>query len=249
MNKPELSLDPPRNVWLDRGQALFEVLLLSGLVSSFLASIPFLVWVRGHGTALLQDFRMLAGTVLTETAITLILLALILKANRQTLRSLGLRWEEWKRDALVGVAIVPLLFLVNVLATGMIRLFMPAYVLKSNPLMDLIQTPWQLGLFVFSALIAGGIKEELQRAFVLTRFHEHLGGAKLGLVLWSFAFGAGHYVQGLEGIIIAGVLGFIFGAVYLLRGSILAPMVAHGIYNTASLLGYWVIAHPSRFQF
>jgi membrane protease YdiL (CAAX protease family) len=244
MNQPELIFDPPRNAWLDRAQAFFEVLLMSGLASSFLAALPFSLGGKG-GANLLQDFRVLVGTVLIEAAITLILLALILKAHKRTLRSLGLRWEEWKGDLLIGLGIVPFLFLVNVLVMGALRIFMPAYILERNPLMDIIHSPLQLGLFVFSALIAGGIKEELQRAFIITRFHEHLGGAKLGLVLWSVAFGAGHYIQGLAGVLIAGILGFIFGAVYLLRGSIIAPMVAHGFYNTLSLLGYWAVARSA----
>ena len=146
---------------------------------------------------------------------------------------------------LIGIGIVPFLFLVNVLVMVGLRIFMPAYAPERNPLMHIIHSPLQLGLFVFSALIAGGIKEELQRAFIITLFHEHLGGAKLGLVLWSVAFGAGHYIQGVAGALIAGILGFIFGAVYLLRGSILAPMVAHGLYNTLSLLGYWVVSRSA----
>lgn len=241
MNQPELILDPPRNAWFDRAQACFEVLLMSGLASSLLASLPFMGIGGTGGANLLLDIRILIATVLLEAVITLILLALILKAHNRTLRSIGLRREEWKPDVVFGLGMVPFLFLVNVLVMGALRIFMPAYVPKSNPLMDIIHSPLQLGLFMFSALIAGGIKEELQRAFIITRFHEHLGGAKLGLVLWSVAFGAGHYIQGLEGMLVAGILGFIFGAVYLLRGSIMAPMVAHGLYNTLSLLGYWLL--------
>jgi membrane protease YdiL (CAAX protease family) len=241
MNQPEFIFNPPRNAWLDRAQAFFEVLLMSGLASSFLAALPFSLGGKG-GADLLKDFRVLIGTLLTEATISFILLALILKAHRRTFRSLGLRWEEWKGDVLFGVGIVPVLFLVNVFVMGALRIFMPSYVFERNPLMDIIHSPLQLGLFVFAALIAGGIKEELQRAFIITSFHEHLGGARLGLVLWSVAFGAGHYVQGLAGMLVAGILGFIFGAVYLLRGNIIAPMVAHGLYNTLSLLGYWFVA-------
>ena len=63
----------------------------------------------------------------------------------------------------------------------------------------------------------------------------------LGLILWSFAFGAGHYLQGLQGAAAAGLFGLLFGIVYLARGSLVAPIVAHGSYDTAALLGYWFI--------
>jgi membrane protease YdiL (CAAX protease family) len=98
-----------------------------------------------------------------------------------------------------------------------------------------------LVLLIISVLIAGGIKEELQRAFILIRFRDHLGGARLGLVLWSIAFGAGHYVQGFQGMVIAGLFGLVFGTIYLLRGNLIAPMVSHGLYDMVALLGYWFL--------
>jgi membrane protease YdiL (CAAX protease family) len=106
---------------------------------------------------------------------------------------------------------------------------------------EIIQTPQQLALFIFSALVAGGIKEELQRAFILNRFRRYLGGAWVGLVIWSLAFGAGHYVQGVQGIVIASLYGFVFGITYILSGSLLAPIVAHSVYDTLALLAYWFV--------
>jgi membrane protease YdiL (CAAX protease family) len=112
--------------------------------------------------------------------------------------------------------------------------------MEHNPLTEIIHSPQQLALFIFSALIAGGIKEEVQRAFILNKFGRYLGGAGVGLVLWSVAFGAAHYVQGIQGIFIAIVYGFLFGVLYLISGSLIAPMVAHGAYDTLALLGYWL---------
>jgi uncharacterized protein len=118
--------------------------------------------------------------------------------------------------------------------------------LETNPLIEIIRTPQQLGLFIFSALIAGGIKEELQRAFILSRFRKYLGGSLAGLILWSLAFGAGHYAQGVQGIVVASIFGFIFGMIYLISGSLVAPIVAHSIYDTLALLGYWYL--PSHLK-
>jgi membrane protease YdiL (CAAX protease family) len=122
------------------------------------------------------------------------------------------------------------------------KTYFPQYYLEDNPLIQLIQTPQQLVLLIFSALVAGGIKEELQRAFILTRFRLYLGGAGLGLVLWSIGFGAGHYVQGVQGIITAGLYGLIFGIIYLQSGSLIAPIVAHGAYDSVALIAYWYFA-------
>jgi membrane protease YdiL (CAAX protease family) len=103
----------------------------------------------------------------------------------------------------------------------------------------MIHSPRQLVLFIFAALVAGGVKEELQRAFILRRFQRRLGGAGVGLIVWSLAFGAGHYLQGVLGIFAATVYGFIFGALYLMRGNLVGPITAHAAYDTAVVLLYW----------
>ena len=239
MDRFEPSLDSPNKSWADRLQALFEVLLLSGLASSFLASLPFSA-VRARGAELLlNDVRIVSAFVLLEAGITLLLLALVLRARRERLYDLGLRRREWRPNIVIGLMLVPLLFSANAIISSAFRVYLPKYFSNRNPLTEIIRTPQQLGLFIFSALVAGGIKEELQRAFILTRFRQYLGGERLGLMLWSVAFGAGHYIQGMQGVVIAAVFGFVFGTVYLIRGTLIAPMVAHGIYDTLALLAYW----------
>ncbi len=187
----------------------------------------------------MNDSIVVAGFILLEAGICFLLLALVLTIHREKLSDLGLCWKEWKPNLIVGLALIPLLFLSNAAVSFIFQLYLPQYYVERNPLTEIIHTPQQLALFIFSVLIAGGIKEELQRAFILTRFRQHLGGAKLGLVLWSVVFGAGHYIQGVQGVIIATVFGFAFGAVYIIRGNLIAPIIAHGIYDTSALLMYW----------
>ena len=146
---------------------------------------------------------------------------------------------RWKSDFLLGIGLAFLLLVINFGVAFIFQQYLPKYSLQKNPLTEIIQTPQQLALFIFAALIAGGIKEEIQRAFILNRFGRYLGGAGLGLILWSLAFGAGHYVQGVQGITIATIYGFLFGVIYLLRGSLTAPIVAHSAYDTMALLAYW----------
>jgi membrane protease YdiL (CAAX protease family) len=238
--------DSIRKPWVDRFQAVFEVLLLSGLVSSFLAAVPFSVFHGKNAAPLLNDAKFISIFLILESGITFLLLTLVLKAHRETIRSLGLQWNRWKSNLVVGLLLVPLLFFINAIVAIVFRVYLPQYYVESNPLTDIIHTPQQLGLFIFSALIAGGIKEELQRAFILRRFGRYLGGAGIGLVVWSLVFGAGHYVQGIQGIVIAAIYGFIFGLIYLMRGSLIAPIVAHGAYDTLALLGYWFFSGRIR---
>jgi membrane protease YdiL (CAAX protease family) len=224
--------------WLDRLQAVIEVLLLSGLVSGFFAILPFSFRPNGN-LSITKDAQTVALYLLLETGITLVLLFIVLSVHRETLRDLGWRCAHWRFDVILGVAVVPVLFLLNIAVGLVFRTLLPKYYMDRNPLTEIIHTPQELALFLLSAFIAGGIKEELQRAFIIVRFRQYLGGAWLGLLIWSLAFGAGHYAQGLQGVLAATLFGFLFGLVYLARGSLIAPIVAHSLYDTAALLGYW----------
>ncbi len=184
----------------------------------------------------------MSAYVLLEAAITLVFLFLIMRAHGETLAWLGLCWKRWRSNAMVGLAIVPILLVLNVVVAAVFQEFLPKYFLERNPLTELIRTPQDLALFIATALIAGGIKEELQRAFILRRFQAYLGGGKIGLITWSVVFGLGHFVQGAQGMVAAGMFGLIFGALYLMRGNLIAPIVAHGAYDTVALLGSWFFA-------
>ena len=232
-----LLVNVPRKTWVDRFQALFEVILLSGLFSSLLAALPFALH-SGTRANLLTDIRILSGHILLEALITFVMLYLIMRAHGENLRGLGLRFDRWRSQVLVGLWVVPALFVTNIIIAAIFQAFFPEYFLDRNPLTDLIRKPQDLILFIIAALVAGGIKEEVQRAFVLNRFREYLGGAWLGLILWSVVFSLGHYIQGVQGMVAAGLFGLIFGIIYLARG-LLAPIVAHSCYDTLALLGYW----------
>lgn len=234
----------PRKTWVDRVQALFEVILLSGAVSGILASIPFVFHKSGREN-LLTDLRWLLLYVVIESVTTLALLWLVLRAHRDKLGMLGFLWQRWRRDAVIGLALVPFLFGLNIVITVIFQKYFPEHYLDHNPLTDLIKTPWDLAMFILVAWFAGGIKEELQRAFILKRFQAYLGGAWLGLIVWSVSFGFGHYVQGAQGVLAAGLYGLVFGITYLVRGSLIAPIVAHGVYDTVALLSHWFLTRTT----
>ena len=99
-------------------------------------------------------------------------------------------------------------------------------------------TPWpvaeMLGRDV--VIVAGGLREELQRAFLLRRFERHLGGAPAGVVLLSLAFGAGHYVQGWDAVVATSLIGAFWAVVYLRRRSVVAPVVSHAGFDAFEIV-------------
>jgi membrane protease YdiL (CAAX protease family) len=82
------------------------------------------------------------------------------------------------------------------------------------------------------------VREEVQRAFVLHRFEQHLGGPVVGLLVFSTLFGVGHALQGWDVTIITGTLGVVWGVTWLRRRSILAPMVCHSFFNLIEVVQF-----------
>jgi membrane protease YdiL (CAAX protease family) len=239
MEYSPLPIEIPRKSWIDRLQAAFEILLLSGLLSGFLAALVLPLFHIRNTELLLKDIRILSMYLLLESCIALLILAALLRLHHESIHGLGFRGEHWKRNFVIGLMLVPFLFLTNAIVAILFKAYLPEYYMEQNPLVENLHTPQQLALFIFSALIAGGIKEEIQRAFILNRFRSYLGGAGTGLLIWSLAFGAGHYVQGAQGIVIASLYGFLFGGIYILSGSLVAPIAAHGAYDTLAILAYY----------
>jgi len=110
--------------------------------------------------------------------------------------------------------------------------------LPKNPFEGLIRTPTDALMFGVVAVVGGGLREEVQRAFILHRFDQHLGGGWVGLAISSVAFGLGHVIQGRDVAVTTAVLGAFWGFVYLRRRSVAATVVSHSGFNAAEIFRY-----------
>jgi membrane protease YdiL (CAAX protease family) len=111
-----------------------------------------------------------------------------------------------------------------------------------NPFQAMLGSPWRVASFVALVLVAGGVREELQRAFLLHRFDQALGGARLGVVITSLAFGLGHAVQGWDAMLVTGLLGAIWGALYVWRRNVIPGMVSHALFNVIQVLMAFMVS-------
>jgi membrane protease YdiL (CAAX protease family) len=141
-------------------------------------------------------------------------------------------WAEIK----LGMPLTGIVFVLAVAVLSAARVFFPSlHNVEENPLQQLIQTPTQAWLLAITATISGGLREEIQRAFILHRFEQHLGGARVGLILYSTVFGIGHSLQGWDAVLATAILGAFWGYVYIVRRSIVAPVVSHSGFNAAEI--------------
>ncbi len=220
--------------------ALFEVIVCSDFPTQLLiAQLLLLAGITPFG----PDHRYSATFVVALSLFDALLLVglvlwfLYLHGERPRDVFLGRR-PVW-REAVLGVVLVPVVFVIVVLMLGLIQLFAPSlHNVARNPLESLIRSPIDALLLAVVAVVSGGVREEVQRAFILHRFEQHLGGAPLGLVLFSLVFGAGHAIQGWDAVATTAVLGAFWGVVYLARRSIAAPMVSHAGFDLAEIVRY-----------
>ena len=141
------------------------------------------------------------------------------------------------REVGYGLLLVPVVFTMVVLLLNGLRALAPwLHNVQTNPLEQLASTPGQAALFAVVAMFAGGVRAELQRAFLLRRFERHLGGALVGVVVLSVGFGLGHIVQGWDAVITTGVLGAFWAAIYLRRRSSIGPLVSHSGFKSLEVL-------------
>ena len=217
--------------------SLFEVILCSG----FLTQLVLSALLTAAGFAALSptgdpSFGYIVALTLLDVVVVLVLVTTFLHARNESVRELVLGARPPRREAALGVLLTPpivvgavgALLLIGWLAPGLRNV-------PDNPLGAMLSTPGRALFFALVVVLAGGLREELQRAFILRRFDQHLGGGWLGLVVFSIAFGLGHAIQGWDTVIVTGALGALWGALYLLRGSAVAAMVSHSGFNLTQI--------------
>ncbi len=148
------------------------------------------------------------------------------------------------REMLVGLPLVAVAIAIAVGLLLALRWLVPGlHNVKVNPLEGLIQTPRDALVFGGVVIFAGGLREEIQRAFILHRFERYLGGPTVGVIVSSIGFGAGHFVQGWDAVVATATLGAFWAVVYLRRRSVVAPVVSHTGFDLLQIAQYVLFHH------
>jgi uncharacterized protein len=240
---PPVSLPPVtpgRILPVERLGAFIEVLLCSGLPTQLLLiGALSAVGMRPR----LEDGGWSPAFVIVMSLLDMVLVLglifLFLRAHREPVIGFLLGPRRAGREAVLGLALVPVaLVLVVLVLTAILATAPELHNVDVNPFERMLQTPRDLAVFAVVVMLAGGVREEVQRGFIIHRFDQYLGGGVLGIVLFSTVFGLGHVEQGYAAALATGVLGAAWGVVYLVRRSVVAPVVSHAGFNLAQLIRY-----------
>jgi membrane protease YdiL (CAAX protease family) len=229
---------------LSRSRAAAEVLLCSGYPTqlAIIAGLGSFGISPGADGTLTPAFIFAISTL--DTILLLGLVFLFLKFSDDRPRDVFFRHQRIREEVWVGFMLVPVVFVLVIAAQLGLRVVAPfLHNVEISPFQALLESPWLLAGFVALVLIAGGVREEMQRAFLLHRFEQRLGGGHLGVALTSVAFGLGHTVQGWDAAIVTALMGAFWGVIYLSRRSVVGTITNHALFNMAQIaVGYATLA-------
>jgi membrane protease YdiL (CAAX protease family) len=223
--------------------ALIEVLICSDYPTQLALGATFALVGLGPYTA--QGHLRLGYVVGLSLADAVVLLALILvflRAHGERPRDVFFGHRPIAGEAAMGVPLILAAFGIGIAVLAPIQRFAPwLHTVEHNPLQTLLQSPGDAWWFALVVVVAGGVREEIQRAFLLHRFDRWLGGGVIGIIVTSAMFGAGHLLQGADAVIATGLLGAFWGAIYLRRRSAVAGMVSHSGFDLLQILQFMAV--------
>ena len=200
-------------MWMHRLVALIEVLICSdfptqialGATFTALGYAPF-----GAGGRLQVGY--VVGLSLVDALLLVGLVLAFLYAHGESPRDVLLGRRPLGQEAARGVPLIFVALAIGIAVLVTIMRFAPSlHTVEHNPMQELLRSPRNAWIFAVVVVVAGGVREEIQRAFLLHRFEGWLGGGGFGLVVTSVAFGAGHLLQGVDAAIATGLLGAFWG--------------------------------------
>ena len=224
--------------------ALLEVILCSDFPTqlTLLATFYALGFNQRNPDGAL-NVAFVATLSLVDAVLLIGLIVFFLRAHGENVREVFFGNRPIAQEARAGL---PMSFVALAIAFGAILIIQQLApwlrTEETNPLQDLLAKPSDAAIMAVVLVVAGGIREEIQRAFLLRRFERWLGGPVVGVAVTSTAFGAGHLVQGVDVAVVTGLLGAFWAMVYLRRRSIVAPVVSHSGFNLLQLGQFLIVA-------
>jgi len=225
----------PGGRWL----ALAEMALCSGFLTQLILSILVqALGIRQADASGILSLSFVAAVSLSDTVLVVGLMVWLTRRRGERPSTLWLGSRPVLQEARIGLFSAPLLLLAVGAILGIVQRVAPyLHNVPENPLEAIARGSIAdaIGLGVV-AIVAGAVREELQRAFLQDRFERHFGPPAAGVVVMSTLFGLGHVLQGWDAVIATAVLGGVWASIYVSRRSIVVPLVGHACFNSLEII-------------
>jgi len=170
----------------------------------------------------------------------------LLWLNQDTPGSIGFRRDFLVRKILVGAGIGAIFWIfIHLIFQPAIAALLPPKNPSAIDMSIYFKDPASMLIWLFIGVYGGGLVEELQRIFIMTRFELQWGrmGLIIAIIVHAVIFGMGHLYQGSATAIGTGVLGIMNSLVYLRRRSALETISCHAFFDVIGILLAFFINH------
>jgi membrane protease YdiL (CAAX protease family) len=194
---------------------VFLFLIISSSIISFL--------ILRHARL---GFRLVAFSSIVNDLALLSLVLYLAWRNGESFKELGWDFGNVWHEMLIGTLLFIPLFLGLMLFNALIK---PWFSVQKSTLPSFLVVRGALDsvLAFFLVLVVAVVEETIYRGYLILRLKALFGKADVAVVVSAIVFMLGHGYEGIAGMITVGIMGIIFGVVYLWRGSLAAPMVMH----------------------
>lgn len=226
---------------LSRARAVLEALLCTSYPTQVVAAALLALAGRGpHSPDGRLDPHFVIAVSVLDALLVLMLVAAFLWRRGESFRELCLGSAPVWREAVLGVSlVVPITLGVAAIVLGARALWPSLHNVPVNPLAAIMADPQLVILFAVVVVLAGGVREEIQRAFQLHRLTPVVMRPGLAVLVTSIAFGLGHTVQGRDVALATFALGAVWGTLWLRRRSLVAAAVCHALFNLGQVAAGW----------
>lgn len=218
---------------MTRGRAIAEVVLCSSYPTQVAAAgVLTLLGVLPQTADGELNATFVFGVSTLDAVLVVGLVVYLLRRQRESLATVFLGDRPLWREAVLGIALVPLVTIGVAVVVRTVQALLPSlHNVPVNPLTAFMVDPAMAVAFGVMVVVAGGVREEMQRAFQLHRLTHHVTSPLVALAITSVAFGLGHTVQGRDVAMATFGLGLFWGTLYLHRLSLVAAGVSHALFN------------------
>jgi hypothetical protein len=170
-------------------------------------------------------------TIIIEWLVFLLVL-LVLKRGKENLSTVG-----FSRLTLANLGIgLGFLLTANIILFGLAYFLQFFHLTVPKEIAFILPRTKTERLFWVILSITAGICEEIGfRGYVLTKLNLFLNNWYLTVAISSISFGLGHFYQGIGGIILTGIYGFLFCLLFIWRKSLIPGIFAHSLQDLTAL--------------
>lgn len=202
-------------------EQLFEVLTFCFLI------LPGLAFSFTAGPSLKENFLLgVVGVMLSDLALVT-LVCFFLWRNGEKFTGIGWTSKGYEKETVLGIVLYfPLVYGLSFVeellqSAGLVSTkgHIPSFLEPVGTIQQIVAT--------LMILIVAVSEETIFRGYLILRLKSVTGSPFAAVIISSIIFSIGHGYEGLGGVIIVGIMGAGFAAIYLWRKSLIAPIMMH----------------------